>query len=329
MGASAVTYTLEYAGDDAHYPATKQITVASVKAASTLALSAPTSVKRGTTYSLTGTLKSGGAVVANATITLSRKDLKGTTTSTVKTSASGTFSKKDTPAVGGTVTWTVGWPGSSTQAAVTAKRSVTVPRAATSLSITTDKSLYSYGTKATVRAKLGTTYNGRTVAIYAKKATSSSWALIKKGTVSSTGYLTAYYTMTAKTSFKAVYAGDYRYAPATKYVTPSTKAKITTQVYGAYGTSNGYKLVSVFSSAGVLATVKPARNAGCVSFAAQVLVNGSWKTYDTQCFGVDYNSQAGVTLSVTGASKWRIRASVVGNSYSAAGSSGWVYLWFR
>jgi hypothetical protein len=52
--------------------------------------------------------------------------------------------------------------------AATTSAIVAVSRAAASLSVTTNASSYASGSTATVTAHLGTTYNGRTVTIYAQ-----------------------------------------------------------------------------------------------------------------------------------------------------------------
>ena len=95
---------------------------------------APTAVRRGVAYTLSGIL-SNGARLANKLITVRRTDLAGTKTFSLRTNASGVYAYRDLPAVGGLVTWTVSWAGDAYRAPVTASRRVTVTRLATAVTL--------------------------------------------------------------------------------------------------------------------------------------------------------------------------------------------------
>jgi hypothetical protein len=328
MGSANRTYTVEYAGDATHFAASLDIAVAAVKARSALALSAPTTVKRGTAYSFKGTLTSGGQPVKYASVTLVRKDLAGSRTIKVTTTSAGTFAKADTPAVGGTVSWTVSWAGTASQASAKATRSVTVPRAKTSLSVTTDKTMYSYGGTAKVRVHLGTTYNGRIVAVYAKKYGASTPSLIGRGKVSSTGYLTVNYRMTTKTSFSAKFAGDYRYQAATGYAIRYAKAKVGVGMYGWSSRSGSTYTYRAGATATGVVTVYPNRGGGCVAATIQRKSGSSWITGQRfTCLPLDGFSQNGFYITTNGATGYlRLQFSVGTNSANAGASSGWIYL---
>ncbi len=328
MGSANRSYTVEYAGDATHYAASLDIAVAAVKARSALALSAPTTVKRGTAYSFKGTLTSGGQPVKYASVTLVRKDLAGTRTIKVTTTSAGTFAKSDTPAVGGTVSWTASWAGTASQASVKSTRSVTVPRAKTSLSVTTDKTMYSYGGTAKVRVHLGTTYNGRIVAVYAKKYGASTPSLIGRGRVSSTGYLTVNYRMTTKTSFSAKFAGDYRYLPATGFTTRYARSKISVVMSGYSGRSGSTYTYRAGSTATGVATVYPARPGQCISALVQYKYGSSWITnQNLSCVSLDYYSQFPFYFQNTGRTGYlRFQFKAGTDSANAGTSSGWIYL---
>ncbi|MGE3811579.1 MAG: hypothetical protein AB7I24_08525 [Candidatus Nanopelagicales bacterium] len=328
MGSANRIYTVDYAGDDAHYAASIDVSVAAVKASSTLVLSAPTTVKRGTAYSVKGTLTSGGLPVKYASVTLVRKDLAGSRTIKLTTTSAGTFAKSDTPAVGGTVSWTVSWAGTASQASAKSTRSVTVPRARTSLSVTTDKTMYAYGTTAKVRVHLGTTYNGRIVSVYAKKYGASTPALIGRGKVSSTGYLTVSYRMTTKTSFSAKFAGDYRYQAATGYATRYARAKVGVAMYGWSGRSGSTYTYRAGATATGVVTVYPNRSGGCVAATIQRKSGSSWITGQRfSCLPLDGFSQNGFYITTNGATGYlRLQFTVATSTANAGASSGWIYL---
>jgi hypothetical protein len=330
IGTAVRTYTVEYAGDASHYAATTSISVAAVKAASILALRAPTTVARGHSYTLTGTLTSGGVAVPSATVTVTRTGLSGKRTLYVKTSSTGRFSYKDVPTVGGPVAWTASWAGDADRSSVTAKRSVTVSRASTSVTITSDKSVYAYGGRAVVKVHLGTTYNNRAVAIYARKLNGGAARMVKAGKVNASGNLVVSLPVTVKTIYSVKFAGDYRYLPVGKARTVNVRAKVTVKMGGAYGRSGSGYLFRAGTNPAISVQVTPARPGGCVDLVAQRLNGSTWQTTSTlACATLDFSSQAFATLFTNGGvGRGRMMASTGAGAFSSSGSSGWIYYTF-
>jgi len=329
IGSTTQTYTVDFAGDASHYPVSRTITVKPVKVATAFALSGPSSaVKRGASYTLSGKLKGAGVGIAGATVTLTRTDLAGTRTVYLKTTSTGSFSYKDVATVGGTIAWRATWPGTSRYAAPKpGTRNVTVSRSATSLSITSNASTYAYGAKATVTVRLGSTYNNRTVSVFARKATTGTTTLLKTAKVGTTGTLTLSVPVTSKTVYSVKFTGDYRYLPAAASRSVGVRSKIVVTLSGAYGRSGSTYLYRAGTNVPVTVSVFPKRYPGCVSLVAQRQSGGTWVTTATlSCANLSTLSTTYATLYTNGATgNGRIKASIASDAYATGTSSAWVY----
>lgn len=330
IGAVPRTWTVAFAGDDAHDAASRVVTVSPVKAASTLTLAAPTTpVKRGATYTVHGSLLGGGAPLVGTTVTLKRTSLAGTRTVFVKTDASGNYKVGETAVVGGPVTWRASWPGTShyeTPAAVT--RSVTVDRAATSVSITTDRTRYAYGARAKLTVRLGTTYNSRLVSVFAYKAGKTSF--IAQGTVARGGALVLSVPVTANTRYTVKFVGDYRYRPATDSSTVASGSRLTVSVPKAIGRSGSTYILGSGSSYNVIADILPVREGACANLVVQRLSGSGWVTTRTvNCEPIGSPSRVwGIVYRVETPGTGRIMFSVPADKIAGAVASPWVYFRF-
>ncbi|MGW1165483.1 hypothetical protein [Streptomyces sp. NPDC002550] len=338
--AGRFTYHLSYAGDATRRPTSSDVTVQVSPYAPALTLNAPATATRGTALTFGGTL--GDAPYdSGETVTVSRTDAAHTTTPvqwTVPVGADGTIAVKDTPSVGGADTYTVSYPGDASHQAATASAIVQVSRAATALSVTTNASSYAYGATATVTAHLGTTYNGRTVAIYAQPYGGGK-TLVKTGTVDSSGNLSATYRLTRNTTFTASFAGDYRYAPATATRTAYDQVKIAETLSGYYTSTTysgtTYRVYHHTVKPRVTAVVSPNKSGQCEKFQAQEYYSGAWHTLTTSgCYYLDPNSTWATQLSLTNAvdQKFRVRSEYVPSTKDNTNLStwgGWLYFTVR
>lgn len=244
-------------------------------------------------------------------------------------SADGTFHIADVPQVGGANTYTVTYAGDSTHQAVNASATVQVSRSATAVSIKTNAPSYAYGATTKVTAHLGTTYNGRTLAIYAQPYGGKK-ALIETGTVDSHGDLATTYKLTRKTTFTAAFAGDYRYAPATAATTASAYAKVSESLSGYYGSTHYagllYRVYHHTAKAKLNVTVTPNKAGQCMKFQIQRYYGGAWHTQSTSsCRTLSTSSTSYATLSLTKAvnSKFRMRAEYVHSSKDTGNLNTW------
>lgn len=250
----------------------------------------------------------------------------------------GTITVKDTPSIGGANTYTVSHPGDASHQAATTSAIVQMSRAATAVSVTTNASSYAYGATATVTAHLGTTYNSRTVSVYATPYGGTK-TLVKTGTVDAEGNLTATYKLARNTTFSVSFAGDYRYAPATVTRTAGAHVKVATTLGGSYTSTTysgiTYRVYHRTVKPTVTATVTPNKAGQCQRFQVQQYYSGAWHTRTTSgCFALAANSIAKTQLSLTNAlnQKFRVRSEYERSTKDNTNLStwgGWLYFTVR
>ncbi|NES37642.1 hypothetical protein G3554_15955 [Micromonospora sp. PPF5-17] len=184
-------------------------------AGTSLLLAAPAASARATTLTVSGTLGFPGTPGSTPrTLRVVKQDLAGShPLPDVTTAADGTFTFPDIPQVGAANTYAVTFPGDATHPAASRSVTVQVSRAATALSVTSKVTALRTGRGSTVTAQLGTTYNNRTVCLYAQPQRRPRVTLTC-GTVDANGRLTASYPLHRQVTFSASFAGDHRYAPA-------------------------------------------------------------------------------------------------------------------
>ncbi len=335
------TYHLSYAGDATHEPTSSDATVEVSPYAPALTLKAPATATRGAALAFTGTLTD-APYTTGQTVTVTRTDAAHTSTPvrwTAVVSADGTVSIKDTPTIGGANTYTVSYPGDTSHQAAAASAIVQVSRVATSVTVATNASTYTYGATATVTAHLGTTYNSRSLSIWAQPYGATKRTLVKTATVDTQGNVKATYTLTRNTTFTASFGGDYRYAPASAARTAYDQVRIAQTLGGYYGnvTYSGipYRVYHHTVKPRVTATVTPNKAGQCQRFQAQEFYSGAWHTLTTSpCFSLDANSTAVTSLSLTNAvnQKFRVRTQYVSSATDKSNVStwgGWGYLTVR
>ncbi|GAB1689884.1 hypothetical protein [Krasilnikovia sp. M28-CT-15] len=290
---------------------------------STITVTGPTSVARTGPVTLTGTFSGGTGLQLHVT----KRDLAGThTLPDVPTGVGGAFTVTDTPAVGGTNTYTISFAGDGTLAAASATAPVSVSRAATTLSLSTDAATYRYGATATITARLGRTHDSRRVCLYATPADGSR-ALIRCATATSAGLATATWRMTRRTTFRAAFEGDQWYAPAAAARAATAGVRLEQVLAYYYKSSNGYKLYKSSVDPLFGARVTPDKNGGCLTFTLQRYRSGTWRTAGTLiCTPVGEESVAAAWIrgSHPVGSKWRTRATFTGDSVNARTTGKWL-----
>ncbi|MFF7759794.1 Ig-like domain-containing protein [Streptomyces griseorubiginosus] len=294
-------------------------------------LTAPETAGRGAQLTVSGQL-SAAPYSSGEVVHVLKSDLAhptGVALPDAPLSTDGTFRIADVPQVGGANTYAVSYPGDSTHQAVDASATVQVSRNAAAVSITTDAPSYTYGATARITAHLGTTYNGRTLAIYAQPYGGRK-ALIETGTVDSHGNLATTYKLTRKTTFTAAFAGDYRYAPATAATTASAYAKVSESLSGYYGSTHYggllYRVYHHTAKAKLNITVTPDKAGQCVKFQIQRYYSDAWHTQSTSsCHALSTTSTSYATVTLTNAvsSKFRIRAEYVHSTKDTGNLSTW------
>ncbi|MFJ6899756.1 choice-of-anchor D domain-containing protein [Streptomyces hokutonensis] len=325
------TYAASYAGDATHGTASTTSLVQVSKLTTTVSLTAPATSTRAQKLTVSGKL-SGSPFAAGGVVKVTKTDLantSGTALADAKVAADGSFTFSDTPQTGGANTYKVTYGGDVSHRPGSTTATVQVSRTATSLTIATDHATYAYGQTAKITAHLGTTYNKRTVAIYAQPFGGTS-VLVKSGTVDSNGNLAGSYKLARNTTFSAVFAGDYRYAPKTVAHSVQTQVRISETLSGYYtSTHYGSTLYRVYHHTAkeqLDVTVTPNKAGQCILFRVQRYYSGAWHTQTTTPCAALSSAGAGrhkMSLTNSVGSKFRIAAEYVHSSRDTTNPSTW------
>lgn len=325
------TYAASYAGDATHETANATGLVQVSKLVTSVSLNAPATADRAKKLTVSGKL-SGAPFAGGGVVKVTKTDLghtSGTALADAKVAADGSFSFSDTPQIGGANGYKVSYGGDVSHTQGSGSATVQVSRAATSLTVATDHGTYKYGQTAKVTAHLGTTYNSRTVSIYAQPY-SGSKVLVKSAKVDSHGNLTASYKLTRNTTFSAVFAGDYRYAPKTAARAVHTYAGVTQKLSGYYtSTTVGSTLYRVYHRTAkeqLDVTVAPNKAGQCVKYRVQRYYSGAWHTQSTSaCAALSSSSTGRQKMSLTNGlnNRYRVAAQYVHSSRDNTNLDTW------
>jgi hypothetical protein len=183
--------------------------------------------------------------------------------------------------------------------------------------------------------RLGTTYNGRTVRLYARPLGTFVGApglLVATGRVNSKGYFVATPKVNGRTTFTAYFGGDYRYEPASRSVTVLSTSLITTGLSGYSGIDRGVRLYRNGTDPVLVIKVAPSQTGACVSITAQILVQQRyWRSAAASaCSRLGPGSVAIVRFvsARTIGATYRFRASVKAGPNGSGATSGWAYARF-
>lgn len=325
------TYAASYAGDTTHETASASNLVQVAKVSTSVTLSAPATATRAQKLTVSGT-PSGSPFATGGVVKVTKTDLShpsGTALADAKVAANGSFTFTDTPQIGGANTYKVSYGGDISHKGASRTATVQVSRAATALTVATDHGTYEYGRSAKVTAHLGTTYNSRTVAIYAQPYNGSK-VLVKSAKVDSQGNLTASYKLTRNTTFSAVFTGDYRYAPKTVARAVNTYAGVSQKLSGYYTSttvgSTVYRVYHRTAKEQLDVTVAPNKAGQCVKFRVQRYYSGAWHTQSTSaCAALSSSSTGRQKMSLTNGlnNRYRVAAQYVHSSQDNTNLSTW------
>ncbi|NEB00125.1 Ig-like domain repeat protein [Streptomyces sp. SID13726] len=306
-----------------------------------LAVNAPATATRAKTLTVKGTLTTGLKPPAGTPVNIVRTDLlspAGKSLGTAKLGADGAFSFTDAPPAGGSVRYSVTYPGDAAHTSSSASDTVTVSRATPALTLTNNKKTYDYGKKVTFTAHLGTTYSNRTVEIWADPyGADKPNKLLKSGKVDAHGNLSASVTMSRDTAVKAVYKGDARYAPRTAKSNAYAHVKIAASLSKYYKTgtigSTRYRYFHKNTDA-ILTTTMTYYQGRKQRLDLQVYSGGRWTSAGSEYFALGTNGKSVVNLGHAGTAgvRARIRAVYVdpssGDSVNTTTIGSWQYFYF-
>ncbi len=279
-----------------------------------LTVSVPTKAGRAKPVTVSGRMTSSVPLTAGTGVTVTRIDdesPKGTSLGLKKIDSTGRFSFIDHPKSGGKITYRASFAGDATHAAVSVSDSVTASRDKTTLTLSNNKKVYTYGKKVSFTAKLGKGYSNRIVEIWADPTGADRKnRLVKRAKVNSKGELRQTVPLTRNAVITAVYSGDSRTLPNKAKVTVYTKVRISTSVSGHYKTkkigSTKYYVIRkskdpVFSTS---MTAAPSRKQ---HFVLEYYLQGSWYDAGDQYFELSGNGKSAITLIGTHETNLRMR----------------------
>lgn len=284
-----LSFRVDYSGSGHYGPASRSFDLPVAKYAPAMALTAPSSAGRAAPLTVTGHLTWPHAHMTTGTVHVVKTDLahpSGYSVGTAPLAADGSFAFHDTPQAGGTDTYAFTYDGGTSYLPVTASAKVQVSRATPTLSVATDAKSYHANATVKVTAHLGTTYNSRSVTLYAQPAGRSRTQL-KSGKVDAHGNLVASYKITRNTTFEAAFTGDYRYAPRTVSTGTTLTPAVRTETQWPLATTRvGSTTYQVFykseSDMGFDVRVTPHQSGGCVSVYVEHYYSGAWHRTTSQ-----------------------------------------------
>ncbi|MFF3888975.1 Ig-like domain repeat protein [Streptomyces sp. NPDC001914] len=338
-----VKYTVSYAGDTGHAPASGSDTVAVSRSTTTVTVSAPATATRAKSLTVTGKAANAEALPAGTVLTVKRTDLEspsGKALTSVKTKTDGTFSLTDTPPAGGDVKYTVSYAGDATHAPASGSDTVAVSRTATTLSLNNNGTVYSYDKDVTFTAHLGTTYKNRTVEIWANPFGSDKPdVLVKKATVNSSGNVSAVVDMKRDTTITAVFAGDARTAPKSVKVTAYAKVNVSTSLTKYYKTGKISANSSTYywyrKNTGPLFTTTMSYYPGrSHRLDVDVYYQGAWHRGFEEFYDLASNGKSVIDLGASDEAGLRVRVrsayinDTSGDTVNSTTYSAWKYIYF-
>lgn len=338
-----VKYTVSYAGDGGHAPASATRTVSVSRSATTVTVSAPSSAPRAKSLTVTGKAANTEALPAGSVLTVKRTDLEspsGKALASVKTKADGSFSFTDTPPAGGDVKYSVSYAGDTTRAAASGSDTVTVSRSSATLSLNNNGTVYSYGKDVTFTAHLGTTYKNRTVEIWANPYGSDKPnVLVKKATVNSSGNVSAVVDMKRDTTVTAVFAGDARTAPKSVQVNAYAQVSVSTSLTKYYKTGKLSASSPTYywyrKNTGPLFTTTMSYYSGRNHrLDIDVYYQGQWHRGYEEFFALGTNGKSVIDLGASDEAGLRVRVRSAyindssGDNVNSTTYSSWKYIYF-
>jgi hypothetical protein len=198
---------------------------------------------------------------------------------------------------------------------------------AAGLTITTDRSVYTYGDLVHVAVTLASGTASRAVALYFTPRGGAA-RLIDRGAVdATTRRLLARLPVSTNGTLEATYVGDDNYAAnvATKAVAVAAEVHLSL----AHATrSQHWTSIAPHARKTVQAQVIPGNPGTCVSFRLDRLLHGRWKAVRTHtCSRIDRAHRAAWVFHTPARGRLRVAARFAGSASS--GGSAWSYLRLR
>jgi hypothetical protein len=296
------------------------VIAASTASKSTLTLDAPATVVYGANVVLSGRLTfATGTPPAQTPVTITRTGGGAAAkTFTVNTAAKGSFTLTDDSPAKGRYTYTAVFAGTAKAAASKATATVTVETVKPQMSVSAPATNYPYGDKVKLTVTLGPTFSDRAVSLYASPY-GEGRTLVATGDVNAQGKWYPTYSITRKTLFTAVFAGDAHNDPNSARLTLQAYARVTDRITGDFKTTKiGGVSYDEFHSSGTLtlySTVAPAKHGECLEpETEQAEVGTTWGAdtkYGCDSLTEESHDTAPFTVNLAVGDRYRIRGDYV------------------
>jgi hypothetical protein len=311
-----------YAVTTDHQGGTVQLHVLTVTTATLthLDLTAPRKSARATQLTIHGTLHGAG----NAIVQVHKHDIDGShTLPPVHPASNGSFTITDTPRAGGPNTYIFSYSGDTGHAAAANSVTVDVSRLPTALRLEAGRHIYSWESNIHVIAHLGATYRSRKVRIMVKRYGQrfDSWF----ATVDANGDYRTHLPAVNRTTFRVVFEGDERYAPARRQISVKVRAGVTTTLRGGYRNSKGYRLFHP-GAKGHFAAEVVATNAKRVYFQRQEWDGAHWRTRSDRSASLEQSDPVEIGFTGRAGHRYRLRAVYHATRANAGTRSRWRYV---
>jgi hypothetical protein len=290
--AGSYTYTASFAGDPTDAPATGTLAVTAAARRAAIMLSGPSSIAPGKSFTISGelTITPGASFDDPATISVVRTNPNHTTTSsTVRTSATGAFTIPGTLTTLGEYSYAVSYAGSPSASSANATRSLTVGRQSPTLTLSTGASTALYDSTVHVTAHLGSTDTNRTVSVYYQLVGTGTRKLLKTAKVNGSGNLVlSYPAATRNVIFSATFSGDAQYVPRSVSVRLGVDVRVAMTNSGWYTTAtfNGgtYHVFHSNAHLNLAVLVTPNKHDEKLELVGQQWYNNTWNDVSGDVF---------------------------------------------
>ncbi len=234
------------------------------------------------------------------------------------------FDVPDTPPARGTYTYTASFAGDGTFPAATDSATLTVRGHQAQVALTSSTHRLVIGGSVTLTAQLSLHAAGRSVAVL-RRTPGGAWSRVAQGPVDAAGKFSVRVRPMYNAKYRARFAGDDLYAPATSAsVSVSVAAIVKVRTVGGYATRAGYRLYHFSQPCAsakhrdcpvIAVTVSPNRPGAKVTVDLLGLIRGVWRVQGTTTATLGPGSSAGILFFYDD-------GSIIGRSFEIRASFG-------
>lgn len=264
-----------------------------------------------------------------AMVSVTRSDSAGVTPlDPAPVNADGTFDVTDSPPVRGSVTYHLEL---ASDPSVSVDLTVYVTGITTSVAATVSQSVVRTGRAITLTGRLSGGAPGAVMYLVAAPYHRDP-EVIRTGPVGVDNTLSAQYTVTRRTVFRATFRGDRTHEPSFDPVLVKARGLVTDRLGGGYATRHGFRLYGAGSEPPLYGHLRPERRDACLYYTAQRRYLGEWHTIETSgCVRTDADGRTVRVLEGKHVldTPYRVRVEWRGNFVWLRDNAPWLKLKFH